>query len=74
MWMNINIWSTEDKLSFTIENSLPDEMLLQQEKMKTQSGIGLQNVRKRLDLLYRSQYQLSIIEEGSFLVKLKVEL
>ena len=49
-------------------------MLLQQEKMKTQSGIGLQNVRKRLDLLYRSQYQLSIIEEGSFLVKLKVEL
>ncbi len=74
MWMNINIWSSIDKLSFTIENSLPDEVLLQQEKIKTQSGIGLQNVRKRLDLLYPSQYQLSILEEGSFLVKLEVEL
>ena len=39
------------------------------------SGIGIQNVQKRLDLLYPGQHELSIKdEEDVFIVNLKITL
>ncbi len=46
------------------------------EKIKdTNSGIGIQNVKKRLEILYPKKYKLTIKEtEGSFTVNLKIDL
>ena len=74
-WINMNIWIKDHQLSFTIENNLPIETIhFETEKIKTQSGIGLQNVRKRLELLYPKQYELIIEKEDSYLVKLNLRL
>jgi LytS/YehU family sensor histidine kinase len=46
-------------LSMSVHNSKPDQNL------KTSStGIGLLNIRKRLELLYSGHYMLDIIEEA----------
>lgn len=72
-WININIWVEDDILSFKIENSLPNEIEeLTSKTANMQSGIGLQNVRKRLELLYSEKHELTIIKENSFLVKLNL--
>ena len=39
------------------------------------SGIGIQNVQKRLDLIYPGKHELTITnEEDIFIVNLKIEL
>ncbi len=44
-------------------------------KIQSQSGIGINNVRQRLDLLYKDKHELQIREEEEvFVVDLKVEL
>ena len=55
-----------------IENSKePGDML----KENVASGIGLQNVKKRLELIYPHRFDLQIMnEEESFLVILRLEL
>jgi len=69
-WVQIHLNVTENKLFFSIENSLsPNES-----NTPVKSGIGLTNVKKRLDLIYAGKYNLQIIEEDFFLVKLNVNL
>ena len=45
-------------------------------KTKTVSGgIGLQNIKKRLELIYPGKYELTVNEEaGMFIVKLQLQL
>jgi LytS/YehU family sensor histidine kinase len=39
------------------------------------SGIGLENVKRRLDLLYPNKHKLQISEdEGEYIVKLEIDL
>lgn len=39
------------------------------------SGIGIENVRKRLEILYPKKYELNMIEtETNFTVDLKIDL
>lgn len=39
------------------------------------SGIGLENVKRRLDLLYPGKHSLQINEEqGKYIVKLEIDL
>ncbi|MEO1513923.1 MAG: histidine kinase [Bacteroidota bacterium] len=58
-------------LHFSIENSFSKN------GMKTEnieSGIGLENIKKRLELLYPDQYTLEISERKTFTVSLMIEL
>lgn len=59
-----------DHLLFHVENPISEE-----EKDPNAKGIGLSNVRRRLDLLYGDRHTLDIREtEGRFIVTLKMPL
>ncbi|TZF82121.1 histidine kinase [Pedobacter sp. BS3] len=58
-------------LNFDVENSIPS----QQSAKDKSSGIGLNNVKRRLELLYHDSYELNITEtESKFRVNLKIKL
>ena len=54
-WVNVTIQLEGKQLIYTVENSKPDSANLHEK-----SGIGLQNVKRRLDLSYPKQYNLNI--------------
>lgn len=64
-----------DALTFECSNTL-DEIGIKQESMeKGKSGIGLQNARKRLALMYPAKHGLKVVHENnSYDVKLKLHL
>ena len=64
----------KDKVVFMIENN-KDEHFLTQDKPVTTKGIGLTNVRKRLELLYPGRHHLKITETRElFRVELTIEM
>lgn len=65
--------STETRLSFTVRNKFNPAY---NETKDSSSGIGLPNVRRRLDLLYRDQYTLNtyVADENWFVVELKLNV
>ena len=66
-WLGVDIAVKQDILRIKIANS-KNEMVLPNEK-----GIGVQNVKKRLALLYPGKYQLEIQDgTGWFIVNLKI--
>jgi two-component system, LytTR family, sensor kinase len=69
-WIHIDISSKKDVLTFKIENSLCDE------KAKTNgfgNGLGLDNLRKRLEILYPDSFELKILKDtDSHLAVLKL--
>jgi len=68
-WVTILVNITEDGLTLHIENSF-----LADPKAKT-GGIGLENVRKRLDLVYPGNYGLRILQNNNiYEVELKLAL
>lgn len=72
VWIHLDILKNDDKLIIKVENS----------KEKTdpvatnfvEGGIGLTNVRKRLDLIYKDAYELQLVNEETFLVILKINI
>ncbi|MFD1141754.1 sensor histidine kinase [Larkinella insperata] len=77
-WIFLDLAVEDNVLTFKLVNSRDADA----ETLKSQSagaasvgGIGLQNVRKRLELLYPQQYELQIQpEEETFLVDLALRL
>ncbi len=68
--VNINIKSKNNKLKFTIENSLPT-----QNKSQPGSGTGIKNVRHRLDILYPDKHEIKINEQNDrYIVNLSIEV
>jgi len=68
----IEIGAKENDLILKVENNKP---IGKNHKSSLAKGIGLQNVKRRLDLLYHDRYNLKIEEdEESFLVILKLQL
>ena len=55
-FINIEFSCTDQNLTFEIINSNPKS-----EKEEESSGIGIENARKRLDLIYGDQYSLEIV-------------
>lgn len=70
-WVEINLSIQNGVLEFKVENSKPEKL----KQDNTQGGIGLWNVRKRLDLLFPNKYQLSIENNAStYQVQLSIQL
>ncbi|MCM4170779.1 histidine kinase [Arenibacter sp. TNZ] len=70
-FLKISIFSDDKKIYFEIENSIPKEPM-HQDKV---GGIGLENVKKRLDILYPKKHTLKIQEEAtSFKIQLQIDL
>ncbi|GAA4461447.1 hypothetical protein GCM10023189_36960 [Nibrella saemangeumensis] len=68
-WVKICLTIDQDMLTFTVENNLPLR------KNREVGGIGLTNVRKRLDHAFGSSYQLRVDElPQSFCVQLTLPL
>jgi hypothetical protein len=64
--IKIEISCKENHIYFSIENSSANST-------ETSKGIGLENLKKRLSLLYKDTHQLNITNEDNiFKVKLKL--
>jgi LytS/YehU family sensor histidine kinase len=73
-FINIELNINEEKLIFEIENSLSNEI---NDKYLNQEGkgIGLKNIKERLELIYQNKYELDITSiENIFKVKLEIDL
>ncbi|MBN1250562.1 MAG: histidine kinase [Bacteroidales bacterium] len=66
--IDIKINLKDDKLDFLIKNTNLNEYIPNENK-----GIGLENIKKRLDLLYKNNYNLEIQnKENWFTINLKI--
>jgi two-component system, LytTR family, sensor kinase len=71
-FVNISLWYSENKIIFQCENGLPDS---NNWPIITSTGIGLENLKKRLSLLYRGRHELEIKRtENKFEVNLIIHL
>ena len=73
-YININLDVDDNAIKFEIGNNITnvncDKYLNQEGK-----GIGLKNIKERLELIYKNKYQLDIVDfENTFNVKLKISL
>ncbi|RYY67132.1 MAG: hypothetical protein EOO13_14930 [Chitinophagaceae bacterium] len=69
-WVNLHLHAEGDHFSFNLSNSRSHEL-----PQSASGGIGLQNIRKRLDLMYPGQYTMTINEEAEiYAVKLQMKL
>ena len=69
-FVNIKLIAKSNTVEFTVVNSLPDVPLV----IDAHSGIGIQNVEKRLALLYPKSHVLTIEKTNQFYVNLKINL
>jgi len=60
-WITISIRSFENGIHFFVKNSKSVKS-----KKKKHTGIGLQNIKKRLNLLYKEKYSLTIEDNAYF--------
>ena len=65
-WLSMELTATASKLHFTCSNSF-------EETRESSSGIGLENLRRRLQLLYPEKHKLSI-EKKDHIFKAELEL
>ena len=67
--MGISALVKDGEIIFKVENSVPDF----EDKVKHEGGIGLENLKRRLDLLYPGKHSFSAQKEhGAFVAELKL--
>ena len=67
-WITVQLMLYEGQILFSIENSLPEHF---QHTKKSNVGIGIENIKRRLALLYSDRHHLNIYQnEKSFVVEL----
>jgi len=67
--IKIKLTAVNKTLKFLVENDIADIS----ESKDDNSGIGLNNVKRRLDLLYKNNYELTIsTDNGKYMVNLKL--
>lgn len=73
-FISIDIEIKEDRLNLRVENSKGDQVLMRNKEIS--KGIGLTNVRRRLELIYGpKKYNLQVFnEEDMFMIVLKIPL
>jgi len=73
-FVNIELDVIDQHIHLFIENSKP-EVLPQRDPNRKSGGIGLVNVRRRLELMYPDQYDLKIQETpNTYAVRLDIDL
>lgn len=72
VWVNIDILLNNNQLIIKVENSKSQSTPAY--KNEALGGLGLVNVRKRLELIYKDRYELSIMDEETYLVILKIKM
>jgi uncharacterized membrane protein len=66
-WIQLNLSQTGNRLVFSVENSVPDGI-----RYPSTTGLGLTNLKKRLDILFPGNYELvTLPEDSQFLAVLK---
>jgi len=70
-WLNITLDIEDYSLIFKVENNKP--VVDQTDETGYTEGIGLKNVRRRLDLIYPNGYQLNV-ENGKDLFSIKLSI
>lgn len=70
-WLTMNLNIDHQKLTYKIENSIAHT---QNDETGYTKGIGLQNVKRRLALIYPEKHSLKITESDTYLVILKLDL
>ena len=75
-WIKIKLESTKDELLFDVLNTISDK---NKPEILNNNGIGLDNQKKRLQLVYGDRYSLNITSKNYknqevFIVKLKIKL
>jgi two-component system LytT family sensor kinase len=68
-FINIDILISDDWLSLNISNKI----IPQKDKIEEESGIGLNNIKRRLEILYPESHKL-IVNESDSVFKVKLEL
>lgn len=71
-WIRIHLDLTGNELSFMVENDWPNFDTDASDSLK--SGIGIQNITKRLELSYPGQYELRTTKDESYLINLRIAL
>lgn len=67
-WLQIDLKVDQDELNFKVTNSKPEHL-----SYGPLPRIGIENVRKRLNLIYPNCYRLMVMDEGqTFLVNLTI--
>ncbi|MEZ4932251.1 MAG: GHKL domain-containing protein [Saprospiraceae bacterium] len=70
-WIKIDLTTFDDQVVFKVENSLSKEEFTKDKV----GGIGLENVRRQLELMYPNQHELDIQQlAGEFRVCLKLQV
>lgn len=73
-WVGIDLTVKGESLTLKVENS-KSKNGEHEDRFDYKQGIGLKNVKRRLDLLYTDKFDLNILDsEESFLVVLKLNL
>lgn len=71
-WVRVDVSRHPDDFSIKIENSIEEKP--PQNEFKN-SGIGIKNVQKRLEIIYPNAHEFKIVEEPhSYLVVLKIKI
>ena len=66
-YINIDLKADKSKINFTIENNFEEQI------SKNEKGIGLDNLKKRLDHMYPNKYEL-IIEVDSLVYRASLNI
>jgi hypothetical protein len=71
-WISLNLFVNQDIMNFKLVNSIDEEQDMTGHET---GGLGLQNVKRRLDLLYKGRYSLNMLRERDiYVVNLEVKL
>ncbi|GAB3700890.1 histidine kinase [Spirosoma flavus] len=69
-WIQLHLSQNSNRLVFSVENSVPDDVTYPEA-----SGLGLTNLKKRLDILFPGQHELvTLPEDSQFLAVLKFNM
>ena len=71
-WLKVLVKGEEGKVLLSAENSKPKNAMPQE--YKTEKGSGLKSLKKRLELIYRTEAYKLLIEEKETVFKISLEL